>query len=103
MYPWGNDFDTKRCNFNTNGTTPVMQYPNGASPYGVIDMSGNVWEWCLTSNETGNMSLSGVGARVLRGGSWRSLKSASLRASGRGWDTPESDHNFWGFRVVRFP
>jgi formylglycine-generating enzyme required for sulfatase activity len=36
-----------RCNFNMNvgDTTPVGQYPQGASPYGVLDTAGNVWEW----------------------------------------------------------
>ncbi len=40
-YPYGDTFDKNRCNFNTRGTTPVARYPNGASPFGVMDMSGN--------------------------------------------------------------
>ena len=47
-YPWGNQLpDQTRLNYNQtlDGTTPVGNYPTGASPYGALDMAGNVWEW----------------------------------------------------------
>lgn len=94
-YPWGDDFDKSKCNTSEGGpkkTTPVDQYPNGASPFGVMDMAGNVWEWCLSkwaatyqhpedNNPTGGTDV----CRVLRGGSWfghmRDARAASRYAN----------------------
>ncbi len=48
IYPWGNEWDARLCNSDEGdkgGTTPVGAYPDGASPYGVLDMAGNVFEW----------------------------------------------------------
>jgi formylglycine-generating enzyme required for sulfatase activity len=47
-YPWGDVFDADLCNTKEShlgDTTPVGAYPGGASPYGVLDMAGNVYEW----------------------------------------------------------
>ncbi len=73
-YPWSNKFDKSLCNTDESGvkqTTPVTQYPGGASPYGVMDMSGNVVEWCLNEyHSPEKVQLSGERLRVLRGGSF---------------------------------
>ena len=51
-FPWGDEYDEERCNTLETGlktTTPVDRYQLGASPYGIYDMAGNVWEWTLNS------------------------------------------------------
>jgi formylglycine-generating enzyme required for sulfatase activity len=75
-YPWGNNEPTnKLCNFNQNegGTTSDGRYsPHGDSPYGCLDMSGNVWEWCVNKYDNpADMTIDQSNARrVVRGGSW---------------------------------
>jgi formylglycine-generating enzyme required for sulfatase activity len=112
LYPWGNDFDPARCNsweMGIRGTTPVTQYaPHGNSPYGVMDLAGNVWEWCAdwydphyyeTSplyNPTGPRA--GI-FRVLRGGAW-STDPEAKRVTHRGYCYPTYDNVLVGFRCV---
>ena len=82
-YPWGNEApNCGRVNFNSScvgGTSRVGTYPSGASPYGVMDMAGNVFEWVndrysanyYSTSPTTNPQGPGTGSnRVLRGGSW---------------------------------
>lgn len=102
-YPYGNEFDKNRCNFNTSGTTPVTQYPNGASPFGVMDMSGNVLEWCFTSYDKGNTLLKDANrdsTYILRGGSWWGNYTDNLRADVRVWYLPNGWNYDWGMRLV---
>ncbi len=102
-YPWGKKFDKANCNTKESGigqTTPVDQHLAGASPFGVMDMAGNVWELCL--NKWDNLTDTDIGGqakRVLRGGSWDLNKyhtSASFRAQGY----PVLRNSNSGFRVV---
>lgn len=85
VYPWGNEWLDGVCNVKSSGTTPVDTYPEGISPYGVWDMSGNVWEWTTEG--------------VLRGGSWDSVMW-SVRSSNRVWDSPDRRYDVVGFRCA---
>jgi formylglycine-generating enzyme required for sulfatase activity len=56
-YPWGDIWDETKCNsaeLGLDDTTPVGIFPNGASPYGILDIIGNVWEWCRNSPDPNN-------------------------------------------------
>lgn len=56
-YPWGNEFDSLRCNVHESGhgdLTEAGRYPKGRSPYGCFDMFGNVVQWCAGTVRTAN-------------------------------------------------
>jgi formylglycine-generating enzyme required for sulfatase activity len=107
-YPWGPKWDGSRCNNKVGQkgigkTTPVRQYEGkGDSPFGVVDMAGNVWEWCLTDydNKTNDVN-SFANRRVLRGGSWNINSADFFRCVDRGWFDPLLRDNYFGFRVSR--
>lgn len=102
-YPWGNAFDKANCNTaesNLKMTTLVTRYPGGVSPYGVYDMAGNVWEWCLDSpTSNGDNGSSPAPKRFVRGGSYISPYQRAHVAFKYSL-TPETFHNSIGFRVV---
>lgn len=107
-WPWGQEPpDDSRCNFNENvgATTEVGSYPDGASPYGCLDMAGNVWEWCVTkwraSYETEpDDSPDGSGSRVLRGGAYYSDADA-VRCASRDRLPPDYGTLYYGFRCAQ--
>jgi len=107
IYPYGNIFDAAKGNTRETGigtTSAVGLFPDGASPYGVLDMSGNVWEWCATKwrgsyAEPADDDLNGTDVRVLRGGSW-SLVPQDARAARRSYYYPGGRFGYLGFRVV---
>ncbi|MFZ0256499.1 MAG: SUMF1/EgtB/PvdO family nonheme iron enzyme, partial [Gammaproteobacteria bacterium] len=102
-YPWGKEWNGECANTWESGlsrTTAVGIYPAGASPVGALDMSGNVWEWCL--NEYDNPSRTdptGDATRVVRGGSWYGLRGFA-RAAFRFLSNPDARDDGQGFRVV---
>jgi formylglycine-generating enzyme required for sulfatase activity len=114
IYPWGNQPpDAKRCNFGgkVGDTTPVGIYPDGASPYGVMDMAGNVWDWVNDWYEAGYYSVSPGSnpqgpttgsSRILRGGAWYHYDDF-VRSANRSYNHPVNWYVSYGFRCVRSP
>jgi formylglycine-generating enzyme required for sulfatase activity len=121
-YPWGNDSDSNRANYDDTGigtTSAVGCFPGGASPYGVEDLSGNVWEWTRSlwgedwqepdfdypyDSEDGREDLEAGDdiRRVLRGGSF--LRPENLvRCASRYRGPPNFRYGHDGFRVVVSP
>ncbi len=110
-YPWGRDYlagyaniDETRSNrgpYRLNRTTAVGMYPHGASPEGLLDMSGNVWEWTLSPYSTSNgLNLGGTDGRVLRGGSFDYFEK-DCRVMFRLNSYPDFRYDNIGFRVCR--
>ena len=96
-YPWGDEEDEGRAavgaRIKHGSTSPVRSHPNGASPYGLLDMAGNVWEWTSTEYPPGE--------RVLRGGSFASPGLAWARCTMRSHSRPSRRQAHIGFRVAR--
>jgi iron(II)-dependent oxidoreductase len=122
IWPWGDVWDPDRCNnaedhsaagggYQTNQSAPVGSYPNGASPYGCLDMAGNGYEWVsswATSYPGSTQPFDHTGAyRYIRGACWDDGAS-SCRCAGRVWYAPPaasgtdpSDSDYLGFRCAR--
>jgi serine/threonine-protein kinase len=125
VYPWGNIFDCKKGNFADSecdgftGTAPVRSFPSGVSPYGALDMGGNVWEWVHdafletdpmtgktenyyaispTSNPQG-VDPSVTVYRILRGGAWKNNYGLG-RSAYRLWFGLDDSYDFGGFRCA---
>ena len=121
-FPWGDDFERDKANFygEIGDTTKMGEYPpNG---YGLYDMAGNVWEWCLDEYNEDFYSISprenpfsGANGldwvinnftdvksdRVLRGGSWYDTSFAELRVTYRSSKEPLKAYLDTGFRCVK--
>ncbi len=118
IYPWGSNFDGRLGNFcgpkgeNIDGhtdTVPVGSYPEGASPYGVMDMSGNVFEWTsdwygynyygssTKENPTGPTDGS---QRVMRGSIWDCRYVPSVHITERFGQFPDYTYDYDGFRCA---
>jgi energy-coupling factor transporter ATP-binding protein EcfA2 len=98
-YPWGNEEpDETRANYDmkVGQPTPVGSYPAGASPYGLLDMAGNEWEW------TASLYKKGEDWRTVRGGSFYS-DARLLRAAIRSNYRPDFRNHDFGFRCAQDP
>ncbi len=117
-YAWGNAYDTARCNtFETHvrATTPIGVFPNGRTPEGITDLSGNVWEWTTTiwgatlqnpdftypyKADDGREDVGSTNVRrALRGGSWFNNRN-NARAAYRDFNFPHDRSSDIGFRVA---
>lgn len=99
-YPWGNEHQLELANTYESKiakTTPVIKYPDNISPFGVMDMSGNVWEMTSSPWHADIPIASSHYEAVVRGGSFNSfneLSKCTARRLGNGWD-----YSF-GFRIA---
>ena len=103
-YPWGEPFRSSHCNTKESGlatVTPVDMYPEGASRFGVMDLSGNVWERCLGLFDNPAMiTVNEVSNRTIRGGSWR-YGRAEAKIQYRQLCIADRRFDDGGFRIVR--
>jgi formylglycine-generating enzyme required for sulfatase activity len=110
-FAYGNDFDATRSNTfeaHIRRTTPIGVFCGGQTPdTGLVDMSGNVWEWTSSlyrpypyvPTDGREEPITGDGRRVVRGGSWDDVRD-SARAASRFDDAPVDRGNGLGFRLV---
>lgn len=106
-YPWGEDIDPDRANFDETGigtTCAVGMFPRGKSPYGVLDIAGNAWSWCGTRWQNDYQSppderREGSVLRMVRGGGFTSCRHW-LWCSYRRKHLPDIYHFDDGFRIV---
>ena len=121
LWPWGNKMDASRLNtyYQIGHTTPVTQFKHGASPYGVMDMAGNVSEWVfntlskyptadshtiLTPPEDqftgmGQENIERLSKMIMRGGSWKSDPFSTMTYH-RNYSLPNMASDFYGFRCA---
>jgi formylglycine-generating enzyme required for sulfatase activity len=120
VYPWGDEPGADRANYGDSGlgaTSAVGCFPAGASPYGVEDLSGNVWEWTQSlwgkdraepgfshpyDPTDGREDLDDNGLRVLRGGAFN-FYERFVRCASRYRSIPNNFFNDFGFQVVVAP
>ena len=107
-YPNGNEITKADAHFNAKGTCSIGQYPSNG--YKLLDMAGNVWEWCsdwfdesyyAKSSERDPSGPSKGNSRVVRGGSWYVNYPRVLRVSYRSGVEPDSRNLLLGFRCTR--
>jgi formylglycine-generating enzyme required for sulfatase activity len=128
-FPWGNDFDCSQGNFDDEQelddyvvpggpdcdghgqSAPVGSYPSGASPYGALDLAGNVWEWVAdwyadnyyyVSPDSDPPGPASGSYRGLRGGGWYAAWE-NVRAAFRFYSEPAGRYDGVGFRCAAAP
>lgn len=95
-FPWGDEFAPDRLNSHDQGpfaTVPVGQFREGASPFGMMDAAGQVFEWTATQ--------AGENRFIVKGGSWDDSGCGICRPAARHSRPAELKHILIGFRLVR--
>lgn len=108
MYPWGNEWAPAKANVKETGlrgTAVVGSFGAGASPYGVEDMAGNVWEWTADwyqpyPGSTYRTQYFGERFKVVRGGGWFEMADA-VRTTNRDLTSANAANDDMGFRCAR--
>jgi formylglycine-generating enzyme required for sulfatase activity len=85
-------------NYNGDGPMPVGQFAPNA--FGLYDMHGNVWEWCLGPGRGRPWDAPGLAHRPIRGGGWSSLAWEDCRSAKRAWELKSTRKGSIGFRVL---
>lgn len=104
-FPWQGDFDPAKLWGGESklkelgGTQRVGQFPEGKSPYGCLDMAGNVWEWCLDSLDGDDQTSLSYGKKALRGSSWYIPNAFNFRCAFRNVSYPTERLFDFGFRL----
>jgi formylglycine-generating enzyme len=103
-YPWGDDEPSDQLCWSGGSTTrdstcPVGAFPEDMSPFGVMDMGGNVWEWTWNLGRSYYASSS-MGSPLFRGGSWLYAASSGVRASDSAMSLPWNRGPSFGFRCA---
>ncbi|MEV0585355.1 SUMF1/EgtB/PvdO family nonheme iron enzyme [Nonomuraea sp. NPDC050310] len=94
LFPWGDEFAPSSAHYGALGTAPAGSRPAGASPFGVLDLSGNVAEWTADQPDPATA--------IVKGGSWLTTAPVNLRVAAvgqSGWALNRTD--YIGFRVAR--
>ncbi|MEW6321605.1 MAG: SUMF1/EgtB/PvdO family nonheme iron enzyme [Acidobacteriota bacterium] len=108
-FPWGDEPRRDRANVGGSGTMPVGSFPCPECPYGLADMSGNVWEWTASPNQPypfttadDRANLDADALWIMRGGHFGDPPRL-VRTTTRGAADPGARRPFIGFRVALVP
>lgn len=108
-FVWGESFTKSTCHTSDGKTAPVGSYPTGISPYGALDMTGNVWEWCADWYDPDYYAIAPSNnppgpakgtTRVLRGGSWGFNVAEFFKVAYRNRALPGCRYFDYGFRCA---
>ena len=107
LYPYGNEWKPQFSNARETGLAKpqgVGNYPDGASPFGLLDMAGNIAEW--TSSDftpyPGSPAREQSGFKIIRGGAFNA-PAKEQTATDRFFDRPERSFDYIGFRCAKDP